>query len=787
MLYGQVYVVWQDMSRLSITAPSFYRKFHTILVRSALKELHAQQAEQVQVRAVQGAANKLQRVTSRSRCNSGQPTSTSGSLLSIRPESGRKGLFSAVQESIVRHLEPRDDGSAKPIVVLFGGGTEVHSYSLASALKLKLKLPDGTEVRLGHANELCVGMRVCHEQRGEGEVKSTNGTLKLVVIVFDRGDVHSYTLRSAQKLQVVADDASVRPLGTAAELVAGLRVRHEQRGLGVIENTVGFLPPPPPPVLDGADEAEVAAASNFSSQEHAELAAKLAKQEALSKRMEAELEAVKHKLTHEQSLRAEAREKIMELDKKLKQIQSRSTDGGIAQKQVFLLHEKIDELRSENETVKAECAAKIKEVNAKCEETIARLKKQQLEELSVLNHWTETEEAYKRELQHVESLERQLQSTNEQTTQVEAARLRLEAELAEARSQIGGAQAVSEQLRSEREELTLALEKLEERLAGEKKYILQVNQELLDAQVDAQICRQQHAAAVAKLKGEIGTLKWASANSQNRASNLESQLSATVAGLKMLSVADKWQWLAHSGEMKELVKRISSEVVFGWWARMLRSLALQLKRKCLASVARSLYRDRVSEVAAEHAKVEALTTATKQLIDTIEDTERHRPCVNQQTQVPEIGPREVLSGRLSPQLRGQLMDYPMNVSGHEWVSHVPHDRFGGAGFKGTWEKLQPAPVNFGLLPAVVPSFDARPSRKKVPTPGQLHHGRAQAKSGMIISFKAGNSHRPTTALARLDSLDRSAEQASPIPTRMSPLSHTDLSALAHTRNHAASP
>jgi hypothetical protein len=225
--------------------------------------------------------------------------------------------------------------------------------------------------------------------------------------------------------------------------------------------------------------------------------------------------------------------------------------------------------------------------------------------------------------------------------------------------------------------------------------------------------------------------------------------------------------------------------VHAWWARIVRCLQLQQAGNALLEVARTFHVEKTAEANAalrlQEAQAEMLAAANRQLL---EMTGR-KPSVHRQTQAPEmraLGVSDVPPHtKVPPHLRGQLMDYPMRVEGSEWMSHVPHDRF-GASFKGTWERLQPAPAHFGLLPALAAvsstPVNGRPSRQKVLTPGQLHHGRAQAKSRTVISFKAGHfSQRPTTAAGRLDSADG---VAGPSPTPMSPFSPSELSAHAQT-------
>ena len=371
-----------------------------------------------------------------------------------------------------------------------------------------------------------------------------------------------------------------------------------------------------------------------------------------------------------------------------------------------------------------------------------------------------------------------MRSSADAAARTEAARLRAEVDLAEARIQVGG-------LRTEREELELVLEQHEERLAEERRCILQLNQDLLDAQVDLQVSRQEHAATCAKLKAEITAGKWTNANHQRRATVLKGQLGATVASFRALTVADTWQWLAHSGQMRQIVKRVSSDLVHAWWARILRCLQLQQAGNALLEVARTFHVEKTAEANAalrlQEAQAEMLAAANRQLLEMT----GHKPSVHRQTQCPEMRALDVSDvpphTKVPPHLRGQLMDYPMRVEGSEWMSHVPHDRF-GASFKGTWERLQPAPAHFGLLPALAAvsstPVNGRPSRQKVLTPGQLHHGRAQAKSRTVISFKAGHfSQRPTTAAGRLDSADG---VAGPSPTPMSPFSPSELSAHAQT-------
>jgi hypothetical protein len=93
----------------------------------------------------------------------------------------------------------RDDPRDKPYYIEFDSG-EVHCYSSESASKLRSE----ASVLLG----LVEGAKVLHDTRGEGtivKVDEFDKRGKPVVVRFQGGDEHHYSLESAAKLQVVTE------------------------------------------------------------------------------------------------------------------------------------------------------------------------------------------------------------------------------------------------------------------------------------------------------------------------------------------------------------------------------------------------------------------------------------------------------------------------------------------------------------------------------------------------------------------------------------------------------
>jgi hypothetical protein len=129
------------------------------------------------------------------------------------------------------------DARNKPYVIEFDGG-ETHSYSADSAAKL----------RIVSSQSLIPGSHVLHLARGEGTVTSVtvNNRNKPFTISFDSGEIHQYSLASAQKLR----------LHVLAQNWIGTHVEDVLLGGGVVTEVNSHKSKPLRVVFDGGAEGQ---------------------------------------------------------------------------------------------------------------------------------------------------------------------------------------------------------------------------------------------------------------------------------------------------------------------------------------------------------------------------------------------------------------------------------------------------------------------------------------------------------------------------------------------------
>ena len=89
---------------------------------------------------------------------------------------------------------------------------------------------------------------------------------KPIVVRFANDELHRYSHKSALKMSLVLDDHKLHALSSAAELQAGVRVQHPQRGFGVVDNAEGKLPEGFEHLLGDEEHAEAGAAATGASE-----------------------------------------------------------------------------------------------------------------------------------------------------------------------------------------------------------------------------------------------------------------------------------------------------------------------------------------------------------------------------------------------------------------------------------------------------------------------------------------------------------------------------------------
>jgi hypothetical protein len=255
----------QDMTRLAEREPALYQKLIKLLTLAAFIEIRALQTDyrthRPQAHAGAPSAPGQRRgwacdagvrekeqmalnVVMRRSNLFGDKVAAAGSSRASRMDSMNSLAVVAKQANEQKEsiVQKMDEvAAAKPIVVKFAATGEWHGYSLESALKLRIVAEDQSTRPVRGTAELAVGMKVEHDVRGQGVVVNTVGNKKPVIIKFVNGEVHSYTQKSATKMRVLMADGSEQKITGLADIMVGLRVKHAVRGKGVVASVTGNL------------------------------------------------------------------------------------------------------------------------------------------------------------------------------------------------------------------------------------------------------------------------------------------------------------------------------------------------------------------------------------------------------------------------------------------------------------------------------------------------------------------------------------------------------------------
>jgi hypothetical protein len=187
---------------------------------------------------------------------------------------------------------------------------------------------------------------------------------------------------------------------------------------------------------------------------------------------EQQVAVLKDQLLHSETLRATAKKHSLDLEQKLKQINSKaSTAGLVTHKQVFDLHEQMETLRKQLSSQENEFAAKLARVVSNYEAQLAALRSEHFTELAQKANWSKTEQTVRRQLSDTAS---HLKDALESLALAAAEKVQVVREVAVANQTISDQQA-------EVSELRLTVEQLEFRLEQEKESRLELSQGLIES------------------------------------------------------------------------------------------------------------------------------------------------------------------------------------------------------------------------------------------------------------------------------------------------------------------